>query len=388
MYQVVLVHDGEAAWADEVEAELRAACRRVAHSDAGLVRAATVADAAATSDPTVVVCLATPTTAGSAAMAHELTAAKGFALPVLPVVRAGTSVTASLPTGIRRLNALTWDDHDAVSLSVLRALGLAETERRLFLSYRQIETSALAMQLRHALADRSFDVFLDRFSVPPGADFQRRINEELSDKAFVLLLESAGAVGSDWVQHEVTYALSHNIALLAFTTPDTETEQQFEVVDEAFRLRLALGDLVGPTGSTQVLSAGSLARILDEVEARHARGVRRRRLQLLASASDFLHDAGYDRWPLDEWSVLGSKNGDNVVLAATPVAPAPNALRRLDLNRRRAEDDGLGPGSVRIACLVHEAPDVNDAERALVDWIIEGRPLSTSIVTEIPGLLR
>ena len=85
-----------------LKSELRTACRRVARSDAGLVRATTVTDAAG-GDPAVVVCLATPATADSAVIADELTVAKGFALPVLPVVRAGASVPASLAAGIRRL---------------------------------------------------------------------------------------------------------------------------------------------------------------------------------------------------------------------------------------------------------------------------------------------
>ena len=67
----------------------------------------------------------------------------------------------------------------------------------------------------------------------------------------MLLLESESAIGSDWVQHEVAYALSHRIAVLALALPGIDVEDQFEVIDDAFRLRLAGSDLVGvgPAGT-------------------------------------------------------------------------------------------------------------------------------------------
>jgi TIR domain len=270
---------------------------------------------------------------------------------------------------------------------VLRFLGIAEADRRLFLSYRRAETSPLATQLRTALSERAYDVFLDRFSVPPGDDFQRRIDIELADKAFVLVLESESAIGSDWVQHEIVYALSHHLGVLAVTLPNTSTSRQFAVIDDAFRLRLKSKDLNSKVAPLIELTDQALERVLGEVEFRFALAMRRRRGQLLAAAGDFLRQAGYDRLPLDDWSWLASRAADLLVVAVTPVAPAPKSLHLADVLRRRAEI-GRGNGAVRVAYLVHEAPDTGADDRALTEWIVADRPLVMTALAELPGLLQ
>ena len=90
-----------------------------------------------------------------------------------------------------------------------------------------------------------FDVFLDRFALPPGEDFQKRLDEDLGDKAFVVLLESSDLRNSPWVQHEITYAHSHRIEVLALTLPGVVEAQLVPAIDEAFRIRLSEGDWAG-----------------------------------------------------------------------------------------------------------------------------------------------
>ncbi len=374
MYQVVILNADEETWADEVERALRDACIKVIRHDDSLIRLSTVDEAAATDAPTLVVCLGGQATATSDAVKGELERARSEAFAVVPVLRPGGSMRDSFPELIHSLNALTWGSGEESALVLLRALGVVEEERRLFLSYRQAESSALALQLRRALSERSYDVFLDRFSVPPGADFQRRIDIELADKAFVLLLESASAIGSDWVQHEVTYALSHRIAVLALTLPGVDIEEQFEVIDDAFRLLLTDSDFAG-SGPEQTLCDTALQRVLDAVEWRYAREIRRRRQQLLGSASDFLMRAGYDRAPLDRWALLATRGAERIAVLVTPSVPRPSDLRVVDQLRQRVADlDGREDGL--HAYLVHDVEDHDPDSRELAEWIVADRPLS------------
>lgn len=374
LYQVVILHADEEVWAAEVERALRDACIKVIRHDDSLVRLDTVDEAAATDAPTLVVCLGSQAAATSDVVEGQLERARAEALAVVPVLRPGGRMHASFPELIHPLNALTWGLGEEPALALLRALGVVEEERRLFLSYRQAESSALALQLRRALSERSYDVFLDRFSVPPGADFQRRIDIELADKAFVLLLESASAIGSDWVQHEVTYALSHRIAVLALTLPGVDIEEQFEVIDDAFRLPLTDSDFAG-NDSKQTLCEAALQRVLDAVEWRYAREIRRRRQQLLGSASDFLMRAGYDRAPLDRWAVLATRGAERIAVLVTPSVPRPADLRVVDqLRQRVAELDGREDGL--RAYLVHDVEDHDPDSRDLAEWIVADRPLS------------
>lgn len=107
---------------------------------------------------------------------------------ILPVVKVDESedVTVKLPESIAHINAASWQEPGTiVAALLLEILGLVEKERKLFISYKRSETSELAEQLHTELEKRRFDVFLDRFSVEPGVDFQRRLDEDLGDKAFV-----------------------------------------------------------------------------------------------------------------------------------------------------------------------------------------------------------
>jgi hypothetical protein len=265
--------------------------------------------------------------------------------------------------------------------------GNAEAQRRLFLSYRRLETSSVALQLREHLSRRAFDVFLDRFSVPPADDFQRRIDIELSDKAFVLLLESRSAVGSPWVQHEVAYALSHGISLLALCMPETRDEDLFASVDEAFRLRLdahALENADAPAGpDDRVLVHRALDVVLDTIEVRYARQLRRRRTSLLGSLEQWLLDAGRAPERLGDERALAAHDPDEVFMI-TPRAPAPADLRRLDAVRgaRAARYGGGVPGHLLFA-----APVQDPRDRQLIDWIIDRRPLSARPHITVPDYL-
>ena len=141
------------------------------------------------------------------------------------------------------------------------------------------------------LVERGFDVFLDRFSVEPGVDFQRRLEEDLGDKAFMLLLESDGLEESKWVRHEVAYAHSRRIEILALTLPDCT--HRVPAIDNAFRHKLAQGDVT----AAGALTLGALARKLDAIELAHARALRRRREQILGSVTQKLRMEGCECQP-------------------------------------------------------------------------------------------
>lgn len=341
----------------------------------------------------LVVFLADQRSRGDAKLLAQVARARARSLPVLPLARSAADVPSALPKALQPLHAAVWADPGTVR-AVLRLLGLVERRRRLFLSYRRQETTELALQLREHLSRRSFDVFLDRFSVPPAADFQRRIDIELSDKAFVLLLESPSAAGSPWVQHEVTYALTHGIALMALTLPDVTDRERFSTVDEAFRYRLIARDLSaagsrapGETGEGgPQLTAAALAAVLDEIENRYARQLRQRREQLLGSLADWLDLAGHRPTSTDnEWAlVTAPPRRRAVAYLVSPRAPAPSDVRDLDRLRGLTAREG---GRLPDGCLVHAARTLDPDEEDLIKWIIDKRPLTTRPHHAVPDLL-
>jgi hypothetical protein len=389
---VVLAADG--AWCSEVvDAMKEALLAQVGREDLvafeDVLSAPT--DPAEAAPQTVVIFLADATSRADQALVAQLDEAHERLVPVLPAVRPGADVAAVLPDVLQPLNAVTWEPGGAAAVrAILRLLGLIERERRLFLSYRRHDTSSLALQLREQLSRRAYDVFLDRFSVPPAADFQRRIDVELSDKAFVLLLESPSAVGSEWVQHEVAYALSHGISLLALSMPDTPKAARFPSVDKAFRLELDTNDLEtarDASGSNDmVLTSDALETVLDEIETRYARQLRRRRASLLGSLEEWLQQAGgKPRQLADEWAVAADiPGGEPSVYLITPRAPSPSDLRRLDGLRPQGSAHG---GFQATGHLVFAAPAQDEEDKRLIAWIVDQRPLSTHPHVSIPDFL-
>ncbi len=107
---------------------------------------------------------------------------------ILPVLPQDTDVPTKLPAGLKELNVSLWSRDISESIhDILYVAGL-DRARRLFISYIRKDSTPLAEQLFEELTKRSFEVFLDRFGVPPGADFQAQLTEELADKSMVLVL--------------------------------------------------------------------------------------------------------------------------------------------------------------------------------------------------------
>ena len=377
---MVLHQDGK--WAAEVEQALRDAMRDVLLRDDLLETVAKLEPSSVVpSGPVVIAYLGDTDTAADPDIANSLEEARARALCVVPLHRKGDRVTDVLAPSISRLNAVCWDEaRSECVLSLLEHLGLIERDRKLFLSYRQLETAPLAIQLRRALSERRYDVFLDRFSVPPGVDFQVRLDRELADKAFVLLLESRDATGSEWIQHEVAYALSHHISVLALAMPDADPQGLFAVVDDAFRLRLVNADF----SPDMELEHDVLTRILERVEMQHARQIRRRRAQLLGSAQDWLRMAGWTVSQVGDWAVLAERSGQvPTVYQITARAPKPEDLRDVDTLRVGvAKTLGNTKGVV-----VHHAMHQETDRVMLNAWIAAGRPLHTLSLDSMPKSL-
>ncbi|TQN42486.1 TIR domain-containing protein [Blastococcus colisei] len=381
MYRIVMVHAGEDAWAREVEGEVRAAARSAGLPDKRIV---VVDDVPHDADsPAAVVYLAT--TAGGTVTGDKLRRLAEAGYPVVPVFPSGhTDVRALMPPPLERLNAIDWGDRRRVALVVLRALGLGEEDRKLFLSYRRTDAGRLALQLHTALVQRGFDVFLDRFSVDVGVDFQRQIHVDLADKAFVLFIESLSARDSRWVEEEVAYAMRHHISHLALTLPGVSRDRRFPTVDDAFRHELDAARHLRPgTDGDPELTDTALEAVLDMVETRYAGLIRRRREQLLGSLTDVLTRDGYDVVPAADWAVVAQPtdgNGPPRIFLTTVRAPTPRDLFLLHGLREplvHEADVARMEGVV-----VHPVADLDAAAHEIVTWVSGGRSLSTLLLNE------
>ncbi|MBW8874012.1 MAG: toll/interleukin-1 receptor domain-containing protein [Acidobacteria bacterium] len=223
-------------------------------------------------------------------------------LPVFPLA-ARQGVTTLLPPGFRRFNVEFWSRSIAEALPAIFALaGLTSESARIFISYRQKESAALAIQLFDALAHENFDVFLDHFRIAPGVDFQTRLTQELGDKSMVLLLESAGILDSEWTLYEINVAKTCGLGLFALQPPGGRPAPG---IDESVRRHLSAGDFAGGSFSASaVLEPEVLRDVVERVKREHDRALVQRRQALRLSLQGALwREKVYGHF-FDEYGIL------------------------------------------------------------------------------------
>jgi hypothetical protein len=134
----------------------------------------------------------------------------------LGVFRADLNPDHVLPQAMIAQHAPSWQaDVLEVAAEIVDSVLLGAEERRVFVSYSHADGSATAERLVDIATRLRFDVFLDRFRLVPGADFVERIDDELVDKAMIVVVETPCAVRSLWVRHEVSTAVSRRLGVAA-----------------------------------------------------------------------------------------------------------------------------------------------------------------------------
>ena len=209
-----------------------------------------------------------PTVPFSQLKEFESWAASGPSYQVLPVFPNGADVPGLLSSSTLQLrNAVFWQTSvTEVVPEILASVGLTAEEQRIFISYFRPDTRDLADQLFDALSRDRFDVYLDRFRTPPATDFKTRLEQELADKAMVLVLESPNLMGSRWCQHEISFAKRHRLGVFALQSPGGVSVPG---IDSRRRLRLAPGDFTNQT-KPDTLTSFALQRVVQRIKDEHS----------------------------------------------------------------------------------------------------------------------
>ena len=223
-----------------------------------------------------------PPSAEAITLSNAWTAA-GAGHSILPVFprSAKSTITSLLPASASPANAAFWQaDIREVLSDLLSSAGITTRQPRIFISYRQTDSAALAIQLFDELSHNGFDVFLDHFRIAPGVNFQARLTQELGDKSMLLVLESKRLAESQWVTHEISVAKSCGLGLLGLLLPNAPRHPS---LDEGYRQKLRNGDfLTGSFDAAAVLKPAALDRIISSIKTSHDRAIvaRRRMLEL------------------------------------------------------------------------------------------------------------
>src|SRR5258708_18136656 len=241
-------------------------------------------DAPVDKEPVVGVYFGGSRIAGNLDMASLVSRSLAASHVIIPVVNDLAMYSSSVPECLRPINGFAWlsdQSSDSLCRKLLEELGIAERQRRAFISHKREDGLAAAEQLHEHLSQHGFRPFIDRFHIPAGRDVQAEIADQLEDCAMLLLLETPLAHTSDWVFDEVDYALSHQMGMHIISLPNVETN--LPGTAGLPRQHLGLPDLTTRKGY-DIFTSSTIDRIITSVEAEHARAMDRRRRYLLVSA--------------------------------------------------------------------------------------------------------
>lgn len=183
-------------------------------------------------------------------------------IPILPVASRAEGVSREIPEGLRGLNCVFYEGAggaDRVFAALLECLGMLPRQRRVFLSYKRDESSALAVQLFAELSARQYEVFLDTHSIAAGVDFQENLWHSLCDVDVMLMLDSPHYFESRWTAAEYGRALAKGIGVLRVQWPSTTSSS---IAGTSSLVQLTATDFY-PDGS---LRSAALDGICDRLE--------------------------------------------------------------------------------------------------------------------------
>jgi hypothetical protein len=300
---------------------------------------------------------------------------------IAPLVSRLTEVHNELPPQLRGINAI--DEAvgiERVATLVLETFRLLRRERRLFISYRRVDSEPLANRLYDALDARGFDVFIDVRSVPPAVDFQSQLWHRMSDSDVIVLIDTPGFRASRWTTQELAQANATNIQILHLLWLGQEEDPT-----SAFShfMHLNLSDFIGwlPLRGRWIRGA-TISHICDEVERLRARAIAARFRYLIDNFCDLARDEGMaPAVQPDQWV----------------------SVSRTDRSRHLVVVPAVGiPTSDRIHQVFDAVPDAADADMwvifdnrgvlsnwlAHLEWLDMHLPIRTVQMARAPDLLR
>jgi hypothetical protein len=249
---------------------------------------------------------------------------------IIPIVTDTTTFSTSVPPQIATLNGISFADcgteFERLAARVLEGFGLLREKRRLFISYRRVETSSVAAQLYEALDAAGFDVFLDTHGVlRPGEPFQDILWHRLADTDVALILDSPGFLASRWTEEELARANTSNIQILQLLWPG-QTEGATAAFSTFYPLTPDEFAGTDTLGAAARLVDPCVGRIVDAVEGLRARAIGARLAFLVREFALEARRAGLSvHTTLERALVVSGSSADRVLVL--PAIGVPDAER-------------------------------------------------------------
>lgn len=145
---------------------------------------------------------------------------------IIPIVEDINNFPLEIPELLQPINgtSLNRTSIDGLVSTIMEGFGLLRMSRRLFISYKRAESTALAIQLYEELDSIGFDVFIDTHSVRKGIDFQEELWHRLADSDVVVLIDTPKFRESKWTSAELGQASAMSVGIYQLIWPGHSPE--------------------------------------------------------------------------------------------------------------------------------------------------------------------
>lgn len=309
---------------------------------------------------------------------------------IIPIVQSNELVPKELPDEISGINALTInsanDNTERLVSIIFESFRFLRKERKVFISYRRIDSQGAADKLYDILDANGFDVFLDTRSVPPAHDFQDQLWHRMTDSDVVILLDTPRFRDSRWTSDELMFANENNIHILHILWPD-QHENAVAAFNDFIKLRprdfgIKIFGRKGIPDKGKKISKTTLTNIVNRVEQLRAKAITFRYKYLVDNFCDAARDMGYKpnvqmgQWiSIPEWRSNG--------LAVIPAIGIPTADRINDIYN--AIEKSEFKNSERW--IIYDNRGILEQWLKHLDWLDRHLPIKTISMTKAPSLL-
>lgn len=284
--------------------------------------------------------------------------------PIIPTIAVGANFGAEIPELLRTANGLTRrnDDPEMTELAsaILEVVGLLRRQRRVFVSYRRVESTAAALQLHDLLVSRGFDVFLDTHDIRPGDPFQDVLWHRLVDCDVMAMLDTPAYFESRWTRQEIGRARAKEIQVLRVIWPE---HIPTKLTDLAETVYLDAAELEGPTGPIVAATAEAIAL---RVERLRSRSIAARYMAITGKLRADIAKIGGTIEGIGAHRAIAVRLFDDRTIWAYPIVGIPSAETLNDVaEKARRADQKDAP------ILVYDHIGIRDSWAAHLRWLDE-----------------
>ncbi|MCF5199888.1 MULTISPECIES: toll/interleukin-1 receptor domain-containing protein [Pseudomonas syringae group] len=275
-------------------------------------------------------------------------------VPLIPVATCKDNFAAEFPGKLGGLNGLEMKGGlGRLAMALLEGASLLPKQRRVFLSYRRVESTNAALQLYAALSARQYDVFLDTHDILPGEHFQEVLWHRLCDSDVMIYLDTAEYFDSRWTKQEFAKATLRGLCVLRVGWPGVKSKAEQTACGEVRLTKKSLNAF------DQLVDA-ELNEVMDMVEMLRTKSVAQRYSRLVSKLRNSLEDGkgeivGYSV----RRSVIVKIAGKRIVAYPEMGVPTSSALHEATL------DFHMLP----VAVVYNQAGIKDRKWRAHMDWL-------------------